>query len=291
MRGWLDYFRAVGPRITWDRSLLRGAWTVPWLQLTGRLKCPPPIGTIAYFPQPAGPWYTLPLALVRTGIRRTSDLGKADVIMIFDDRTQSNVTLPTTTARLLNARATDVSKVQVGRVFEAVFHYPLTLDPLTHDGPMVEKSDVNGVHDGRIVIGPIVSPRAESVYQALVDSTVRDGVTEDLRCVCVGGDIVVVFRKEKATQDRFKAAYLETTLREPASVLSDQERTDITRFCEMIGLDFGSIDVLRDHAGDGRIYIVDVNKTCMPVLSMPVRELDKALRRIGAAVEALILRP
>lgn len=291
MMGWLDYFRAVGPRITWDRSLMRGAWTVPWLQLTGWMSRPSDTGTIAYFPQPAGPWYTLPLALMRTGIRRTSDLGKADAIMIFDDRTQSNITLPITTARLINARATDVSKTQVGRLFEAIFDYPLTLDPLVHIGLMVEKSDINGVHDGRIVTGPIASPRADCVYQTLADSTVRDGVTEDLRCVCVDGEIVVVFRKEKATRDRFAPTYLETTLREAASVLSYQERADIARFCEMIGLDFGSIDVLRNHAGDGRIYIVDVNKTCMPVLSMPVRELNKALHQIGVAVEALILRP
>ncbi|MEM7728200.1 MAG: hypothetical protein AAF311_02885 [Pseudomonadota bacterium] len=289
MTGWLDYWRAVGGRITWDRSILRGAWTVPWLSFRGRARRPGRRGTIAYFPQPAAPWYTLPLALSGTGIRHVRDPRQADAVMIFDDRTVSDVTIPDTPARLLNALATDVSKSHVGRIFEDVFGYPLTLDPTEHSGPMVQKSDVNGVHDGTIVTGPLAQPVPGCVYQHLAESHVLDGVTEDLRCVCVGGAVVQVFRKEKATSDRFRAVYLETTLRDPRDCFSDAELSDIGRFCDAMGLDFGSIDVLRDHRGDGRIYIVDVNKTCMPVLSMPVAELERGLIRIGQAVEAMIL--
>lgn len=290
MRGWLDYWRAVGGRISWDRGLLRGIWMVLWLQLNARWGRPKARGYIAYYPQPAGPWYTLPLALAGTSIRRTSDMSRADAVMIFDDRTESDITLPRTKAHLINARVTDISKAHVSEVFERVFGYALSVDPTSHHGPMVRKSDVNGVHDGEIVQGPVAAPHPECVYQHLVDSTVRDGVTEDLRCVCVGGDVAVIFRKEKADHSRFSTSYLETTLRDPDDIFSDEERQNVTRFCEAMGLDFGSIDVLRDYSQGGRPFIVDVNKTCMPVLSMPPSELAKALRRIGAAAEAFILR-
>lgn len=289
MRGWLDYWRAVRGRITWDRSVLHGLWVVPYLQLRRRIGRPARRGTLAFYPQPAGPWYTLPLALAGTGIRITRDLQAADAVMIFDDRTLSDVPLPETRARLLNARATDISKAHVGRVFEQVFGYPVTLDPLTHHGPMVQKSDMNGVHDGQLVQGPLANPEADCIYQHPVESWVSDGVVEDLRCVCVGGRIVQVFRKEKANCARFDAVYLETTLCEPSAIFTANETALIARFCAAIGLDFGSMDVLRDYTQGGRPYIVDVNKTCMPVLSMPVRELEIGLARIGVAAEALIL--
>jgi hypothetical protein len=294
MRGWpnnwFDYWRTVRGRITWDRSVLRGVWIVPYVQIRRRIKRPQKRGTLAFYPQPAGPWYTLPLALAGTSIRITRNLQSADAVMIFDDRTVSDIILPGTPAKLLNARIADISKIHVGQVFEQVFGYPLTLDPLTHDGPMVQKSDVNGVHDGKIVQGPLASPMIDSVYQHSVESWIRDGVSEDLRCVCVGGRIVQVFRKEKAREQRFQAVYLETTLRDPDETFTAEEQAQIANFCVALGLDFGSLDVLRDYSQEGRLYIVDVNKTCMPVLSMPVEALETGLARIGAAVEALILR-
>jgi hypothetical protein len=289
MRGWLDYWRTVRSRVTWDRSIARGLWIVPYLQLRQRIGRPRKRGVIAFYPQPAGPWYTLPLALAGTGIRLTHNIQTADAVMIFDDRTVSDVDVPETCVKMLNARAIDISKAHVGRVFEQVFGYPITLDPLTHHGPMVQKSDMNGVHDGQIVDGPLAAPLPDCIYQHPVESFVRVGVTEDLRCACVGGDVVQVFRKEKETTARFKASYLETVLRDPVETFSEDELALIAEFCAVIGLDFGSMDVLRDYAEGGRLYIVDVNKTCMPVLSMPAKELEIGLRRIGAAAEAFIL--
>lgn len=295
MNNWIDYWRAVRGRITWDHTLLRGAWVVPWLQLSARIGRSAQSGTIAYHPQPAGPWYTMPLALAGSRLRRTRDLSRADVIMMFDDRSRSDNTLPEgleiDSKRLLNYRATDITKTHVGQIFKASFGYAMSVDPLTHTGSMVEKSDDNGVHDGRIIEGPLPAARSGCVYQRLVDSTVRPSVTEELRCICVGGQIVQLFRKEKAQADRFTTRYLKTTLHEGEEWLSPQERQQIAVFCDAMGLDFGSIDVLRDHAGDRRIYIVDVNKTCMPVLSMPVTKLRPALNKIGRAVEALVFGP
>ena len=57
-------------------------------------------------------------------------------------------------------------------------------------------------------------------------------------------------------------------------------------------LDWGGLDVLR-HAGDGKIYIVDVNKTDMgPPLALPIKEKLSAVKTLGLALrDALKARP
>ena len=284
MRGWLDYWRSVRGRVVLDRGFARALWVVPvlWARL-GKGNLAKTI-SLAFHPQPAGPWYTLPLALRATGVRVVRRVADADAVMAFDDRTQHAA--HATDKPTINARCTDISKTHVGSVFADAFGYALAVDPQTHMGPMVEKADTNGVHDGRIVAGPS-SPRAGCAYQRLVDTTVRPGVTEEYRCTCVGGEVVAVVRKEKAAEARFKASYLHTETVTPSDVFSDAERAQLKQFLQAMGLDFGSIDVLRDRA-DGRPYVVDVNKTCMPVLSLNVAELAPLLAQVGAAAEALI---
>ena len=288
MGRWLDYWRSVRGRVVLDRSFARAMWVVPWLVVRARLRRPAASGArIAFHPHPAGPWYTLPLALGSTGVRRARRADEADVVVAFDDQTR---TRPAALARpALNANATDIGKTRVGEVFEAVFGYPLSVDPLTHHGPMVEKSDGNGVHDGRIVEGPLADARPGMAYQRLVDTQARPGVTEELRCTCVGGAVSAVVRKEKLADQRFAARYLLTRPVAPDAALSTAERERLARFLHAMGLDFGSIDVLRDRV-DGRIYVVDVNKTCMPVLAMNWRDLEATLATIGRDAERLILR-
>ena len=63
----------------------------------------------------------------------------------------------------------------------------------------------------------------------------------------------------------------------------------IAHFCEAMGLDFGAVDVMRDKH-DGRIYVVDVNKTCMPVLCLSQKSQRDALRRISESLIKLIHR-
>jgi hypothetical protein len=70
-------------------------------------------------------------------------------------------------------------------------------------------------------------------------------------------------------------------------VFSRQEQRQIASFCREIGLDFGCIDVMRD-VTDGRIYIVDVNKTCMPVLSLSFKAQLRALRLMGGALKVAV---
>ena len=96
-----------------------------------------------------------------------------------------------------------------------------------------------------------------------------------------------MFHKFKAPENRFGTSYLHTDVRTADEVFSREEQTQIAEFCRQIGLDFGCIDVLRD-VKDGRIYIVDVNKTCMPVLSLSFKTQLRALRLMGGALRSAV---
>lgn len=64
----------------------------------------------------------------------------------------------------------------------------------------------------------------------------------------------------------------------------------MTLFTEKLGLDWGGLDVLRD-LDDGRIYIVDANKTDMgPPLALPLREKLRATHMLASALDAHIQR-
>lgn len=57
--------------------------------------------------------------------------------------------------RVINYACRDISKKRVDVVFRDVFGYTLMIDPLTHCGPCVVKSDLNALHDGKIMICPV----------------------------------------------------------------------------------------------------------------------------------------
>ena len=59
-------------------------------------------------------------------------------------------------------------------------------------------------------------------------------------------------------------------------------------FTAAMGLDFGGLDILRDRA-DGRIYIVDANKTDMgPPSALASNDKLKAMRGLADAFAALV---
>jgi len=248
--------------------------------------------SIAFYPYSAPPWYNVWLATQVGDIQIVSDIDMADTVFVFEDETFSR------TARQLSAeqrsgafndRVEDISKTHVARVFKNVFGYSLAVDPLTYQGLAVCKSDANGTHDGKIVQCPITRNEIENgaVYQRLIETAADGQRSEDLRTNVVKGALPVVFHKFKTLEGRFGTSYLHTDVRDANDVYSKKEQVQISAFCREIGLDFGCIDVLRD-VSDGRIYIVDVNKTCMPVLSLSFREQLKALRLMGGALRAAL---
>lgn len=244
---------------------------------------------VAFSPDPIRPWYLAWAAATEAGLRVITDPAEADILFHFDDSTHSASSAPPARegALLINFDCSDISKSRVASVFEEVFGYSLSLDPRTHQGPAVEKSEVNGAHDGRIVFCPI-EPLPGRVYQRVVDNRFNDQLMQDLRTPTVGGRPVCVFLKRRPASSRFANTNHEVDLTTPDQVFSTAELAMIQQFAQKLGLDWGGLDVLRD-AQDGRIYIVDANKTDMgPPTALTLSKKLRSTRMLAKALDGYV---
>lgn len=245
---------------------------------------------VAFSPERPRPWYLVWPVLQAAGAQIVTDAQRADFVFHFDDSTisppgQKTQCKPCGRPLHLNFKCTDVSKSRVAAAFEEAFGYSLALDPSVGEGPAVEKSEINGAHDGCVVHRP-VSPRRDRVYQKLVDNQIRDGVVADLRTPTIGGRPICVFIKERSLDHRFTNDNTRVTLHRVEDIYSPAEIAALTRFANSLSLDWGGLDVLRDRA-DGRIYVVDANKTDMgPPTLLPLREKLRATRWLADAFNA-----
>jgi len=275
--------------IDWTLAHEAWIWSVYYLSLSIRnflRRGWRPARTRIYFtPEAPRPWYLVRAAAEWAGIGVARTPEEANAAFYFDDVTCGEAPSPCH-ARALNFSCTDISKSRVAAVFAAVFGYPLTVDPATHEGPAVEKSEANGQHDGRLVTCPR-SPVPGKTYQRLID-TQKEGFVYDLRTPCVGGRPVVVWIKKKRAENRFSIVNLSVVEHAPAAVYSLEELTLIERFAAAMGLDWGGLDILRE-TSTGRLYIVDVNKTDVgPVLALPWISKMNSTRALAASLTALI---
>jgi hypothetical protein len=280
--------RKTGAWVPFDFAHLHevGVWLVFFVcvLLAGR----PDKGPIVRFvPDTPRPWYLIWPALRLAGGRPARPGEQGDITMHFSDETVST-SIGGNEADTWNGQALDLSKSRVAAVFEDVFGYPLALDPLRGSGLAVEKGEANGVHDGRIVMLPC-APVQGKVYQRLVDAAAEDGMVEDLRTPTVAGKPVCVFVKRRPPERRFSNDNIACPLKEATQVFSAEELAGIGRFCRALNLDWGGLDVLRDRA-NGRIYIVDVNRTDMgPPIAMTLREKIKSTRLLAQALRDAII--
>jgi len=207
----------------------------------------------------------------------------------FDDALLGAV--PVEFARIINRESLDISKKTVGRVFGKVFGYELTVDPALYTGAMIEKSDVNGAHDGVIVQGPLPSAqiRDDRVYQKLVENrSFIDGYFLDYRVPIHGGVIPLVYLKHRPETQRF-TVYEHTDFKKPEEVFGLDELDKICRLAAEMGLDYGEMDVLRDR--DGRIYVVDVNNTPRNhTASLPVGRKRDSVECMAKTFQQLVER-
>ncbi|MGE3251096.1 MAG: hypothetical protein AB7J28_04500 [Hyphomonadaceae bacterium] len=292
---WLDEFsfgrqglvyRKTGARVALSRSLMQelGAWLTFYFAVEREAARLPKTFTIAFSPDRGRPWYLIWAAVKLAGGRIATRAGDADLVMHFEDATFSPNAPPTSRGRLINFDCSDVSKSRVAEAFEEAFGYPLAIDPARHSGPAVEKSELNGAHDGHIVTCPKQALPGR-VYQRLVDNQ-RGDLVEDLRCPTIAGRPVVVFIKRRPVTKRFANANVEVELKAPEDVFSADELSRIAAFAHRLGLDWGGLDVLRDRQ-EGRLYIVDANKTDMgPPTALPLKEKLAATRMLASAFRA-----
>ncbi len=237
---------------------------------------------IAFLPVQPRPWYLISVLAYRAHMRHTTDVSQANAVFYFEDETNPEPPkIPDDVAgKTFNFGCYDISKTRVARKFEQVFGYALAVDPLIYKGPIAVKSERNGAHDGYAITGPLPNGQAlepDMVYQRLIDNSVDGKWVEDLRCPIIGGEIALVFVKRRPLESRFANVNTSVKLHKPEDLLTDTERVKLKEFARAMKLDWGGMDVLRDK-GDGRIYVVDVNKTNMgPPIALSMADKSKSV--------------
>jgi hypothetical protein len=280
--------RKTGAKVPFDHTHLSEVfhWFVYFFTIltTKRSKGGPIVG---FVPDPARPWYLIWPSLFLSGGKAAAKGEAPDVWMHFEDKTHSDkIVLPDDGLPRWNFDASDLSKSAVASAFAQAFGYELALDPLTSTGEAVEKGEANGIHDGAIVTLPC-QPKPDKVYQRLIDNRAKDGLVEDLRTPTVGGKPVCVFIKRRSVASRFTNDNAQCWLRQVEDVFSFEEIAAIGRFCELLKLDWGGLDILRD-ASSGQIYIVDANRTDMgPPIALPVTDKIKSTNLLAVALQRM----
>lgn len=220
---------------------------------------------VLFFPEyPGKEFYTIVPIFMRLGYFATLDPKDTfDFAMAWQDRTWLD-DLPVLQALadqmpVVNLRCQDISKNRVESVFSAVFGYSTFVDPIQHRGVCVKKHDENA-KGGSIIECPVLARDERFVYQKYLESY-RDDHLIEYRVPIVLDSIPIVYTMEKdIPRESIKTAKQSARLTDVQAVFDADEQTRILEFCRRMGLDFGELDILRANH-DGRIYILDANKT------------------------------
>ncbi|GGD09716.1 hypothetical protein [Aquisalinus flavus] len=244
---------------------------------------------ICFTPVAPQVWYAIWPVCRLAGINIVRDPAQADILFYFEDRETAGAMPAVMPGKyMINSRCSDIRKSRVAEVFEQVFGYCLSVDPYTYSGIALMKSERNGVHDGQITPCPYVVPRQGAVFQRLIDNTADGRIYTDIRTPVVGGTLPAIYLKQRTAATRFSNHNFRVRLSSADAELSASEQTLVLEFAARIGLDFGGLDILRDRH-DGRIYIVDVNKTDMgPPTALPRAEKLIAMQKLADAFRAWV---
>lgn len=189
---------------------------------------------------------------------------------------------------VINLYSRDISKVHVDAVHQEVFGYCTIVDPLTYQGKMVKKNDINAKHDGQIIDAPVQAVEAGYIYQILIDNTYSDHLVMDIRVPVVGEVLDFAYIKLREISERFKNTTINTQLESIHQLLSDKELDQINTFCKKLNLEYGELDILRNK-DDQKIYIVDINNTPQgPPANTSKKDAQIALNKMGEALLLLV---
>lgn len=230
------------------------------------------------------------------GYRLTNKpVSNADIVIYFDDITAADAQLPgnlTEHGKVVNIHCTDISKVKVDQVHQQVFGYNTFIDPSSYHGIAVQKSDINALHDGKVIQCPVTTNLdSKSVYQVLIDNTFNDELVMDYRVPVYDGDIPLLYCKYKSIEKRFTNDVTYSKLETDISSVFDKIEVDkIIAFTKSMKVEFCELDVLRNKT-DGRIYIIDVNKTPYgPPAGLSHEEHDTAVAMLTKSFQEKILK-
>lgn len=187
---------------------------------------------------------------------------KTEIKIYWHDSSLDETQYNSITPDFINYRCTNILKAKVDEDFFSVFGYKTALDPLTHNGIAVEKSEFNAKHNGVIINCPIQQDQVKNdcIYQILLDNKISEDLYQDLRMPVIGGKFPFVYCKTKSSKKRFEAAPDKAILHEVEDYFDEEFLLKTAAFCREAGLDFGEMDILYNNS-DQRFYIIDINKT------------------------------
>jgi hypothetical protein len=195
----------------------------------------------------------------------------------------------------VNGECTDISKTHVDHMFEKAFGYATRVDPTTFNGRAVMKAERNCSDGGIFVDCPIDASamRSDHIYQRLIDNETSEGIVKEFRVAVICGeiaDVIVQYRSiDFRLQGRGSGGSHGSTACKAVDVFSPTDIRRVLHFCALMGLDFGELDILPD-VNDGRLYILDANKTPSYMVDNSAFRLDRfvlAYRR-GMALRRLL---
>ena len=276
-RGWLDARRAR----RWVRAVR--------FERTHNATLPANAKSVSFYPMRLEPSAALAHVLARLGVRIAPFGTEATLTAAWHTGTWIS---PRDIGRLpddaLNRACVDIAKDTVDRMWAETAGYSIAVDPLTWRGPMVVKPLENAVRGGHLVDGPLPSRRTDVVYQRLVDSRTADGRIHSTRAMIGGGRVFFGYEKWRPYPNWFAGQKLSL----PAAadeLYSAPEQQLLVRLAQVIGLEFGEIDVVRDNES-GLIYAVDANRTPVRPRSLPADCDDEVFAPMSAAFARLLER-
>lgn len=161
---------------------------------------------------------------------------------------------------LVNARCEDISKTYVEAVHQDVFGYGLEVDPTQYMGLVVQKANLNAQCKESLIECPIDEALHGFTYQRLVITPTEPEEYEEYRVAITGREITYVVVKRRPVSERFNRSAGYALIKTADEIFNPEEQELIFEMSAQSGFEYGDLDILRD-AGDGRIYIIDLNPT------------------------------
>ncbi len=161
---------------------------------------------------------------------------------------------------ILNDAIVTTAKDFVEACHVKAFGYGTAIDPLTWNGPVVEKSIRNATHDAVLLQEPLPweSIKYDKVYIKFISGLSPDGFHRLQRTFIVDRKPTWTFQSESPPENRFEHRSFRCASLHPREVFNRTELKQIEHFCNLYGLNYGECDILRD-VDDGRIYLLDAN--------------------------------
>jgi len=175
---------------------------------------------------------------------------------------------------LLNVNCSNVTKKRVDEIFTEAFGY----SSLVTSGECIAKRNQNSRHEGIITTAPWDNGQLDKydddyrVSQKIINNV--SGVwAVDYRVYRFKDHLFVAEFKKYAFYQRFRSTAKRTTFYHIDEVFSQAEVNNILYFCDLAGLDFGELDVLRD---DDKIYIIDMGRISAGILPFKNKQVSDA---------------